>query len=55
MLCGLIHLVSKIKFWLKRDKGKMKCRSFCPACKYYNQCSKNTEVLEEIFGEAVDC
>lgn len=50
MLCGLIRLVSKIKWWLVRPKRKL-CKEFCPTCPYYDICRSEVENLETVSGE----
>lgn len=57
MLCGLIRLASKIKYWLT-PKVHARCRCFCPLCEYYYECSSDEadikEALEEIEGEEIE-
>lgn len=48
MLCGLIRLVSRIKFWLKPRKD---CHCFCVTCEYFDTCKDMEEYIETVFGE----
>lgn len=51
---GRLRLVA-FKYWLtrnnqwkKHDPAAVLCKSFCPACKYYEECSNIQKKLEEL-------
>lgn len=50
MLCGLIAILSRIKWWLFGPKSKL-CHGFCPTCEYFYMCWRDVAHVEEVMGE----
>lgn len=50
MLCGVIRILSRIKWWLFGPKYKF-CRQFCPTCEYFDICKSDVEYVETVMGE----
>lgn len=48
MLCGLIRLVSRIKWWLYSSPNKQ-CNNFCINCEYFDICKENVTYFDELF------
>ena len=53
MLCGLIHLASRIKYMLfdRHKYGQAKCHSMCITCKYFTYCKSNFDYIEKEFEQ----
>lgn len=35
-------MIRKVLFWIRRKKS-FHCKSFCPSCRYYQECVENEQ------------
>lgn len=47
-LAAFKYWLTRNSQWKKHDPAGVLCRSFCPACKYYEECSATLKRLEEL-------
>ena len=47
-LAAFKYWLTRNNQWKKQDPAGVLCKSFCPICKYYKECSSTLKRLEEL-------
>lgn len=50
MLCGVMNILSRTKWWIFGPKAKL-CKQICITCPYYKICKEDVGYIEMIMGE----